>query len=338
MTSYASATDTMRAPMLICRPGQPGGVPGPVVPLVVLDDHRAPLAQPRQQPGCHLCTVGGVRLEQHPLGLGGLARLVQQGGRHVQLADVVQDRGPPQQVTVPRGDAHLFGQQVGEHPDALGVPAGGAVVDAQRGHQRQDLPRHRTRVRPGVPDPLELLLDRAPADRVAGDPEPGGRPVREEHGQVQQGDQRESLAGQPVDDQEHQRRHDDEDGKTDDLAEESGRGRQGGSDGVRGAEGCQDGGAEDGDPHQPGDATSAGPPGLLVVRRQATPVFDHIFTSMVGVAQSMGRPGEQGVVAEPSDSRPDRGTAVSVPLTAPGPTGQREVMSTSRSVLGLRAG
>ena len=59
------------------RSGQPGGVAGAVVALVVLDDHRSPLAEPREQRVGDLGAVQRVRPEHRPLVLGGLAGLVE---------------------------------------------------------------------------------------------------------------------------------------------------------------------------------------------------------------------------------------------------------------------
>ena len=204
--------------------GQPARVARAVVPLVVLDDHVAPLAQPRQQRSGDLRAVRRVRAQQGPLLVGGLARLVEDRRRHAQLADVVQDRGPAQQVAVTCGDVHRLGDEVGEHPHPFGVTAGRPVVRAQGGDQPEDLPRGDRWVGARFPDPGELLLDRAVANGVARDREARGCAVGEEHAQLEQRDQRQGAPGDPVDHDERRRRHGNEDREVPGLFDPAPRG------------------------------------------------------------------------------------------------------------------
>ena len=81
----------------------------------------------------------GVRLELLPFPRVGAARLVQDPGRHVDLADVVQQRGPPEPVAVWLREPQLARDEIREGPHPLAVSAGLPVVGRERGDEREDL-------------------------------------------------------------------------------------------------------------------------------------------------------------------------------------------------------
>ena len=96
-----------------------------------------------------------------------------------QLADVVKQRGPAQSRAVARCELHLFSDEVREDANTLGVTAGLAVVDAERGHQLE----HRLHVRdlatgdPFVVSLLKLTLKVFGLADATGDSETLGRLV-----------------------------------------------------------------------------------------------------------------------------------------------------------------
>ena len=153
MTSYASATETMRAPRLIPRPARPGGYPVPSYRswCSTITAPHSP-SHGSSAPAISAPCAGWARRTTHSSAVG-LPGLLSRVVGHPQLADVVQDRGPAQQVAVASRDPHLLGEQVGEHPDPLGVAAGRPVVRAERGDQREDLAGDGAGVGAGVARP-----------------------------------------------------------------------------------------------------------------------------------------------------------------------------------------
>ena len=89
------------------------GVAGAVVTLVVLLDGLGPLSQPREQRPGETSPLERVAVDDLPLLLGELRRLVQDVGVDGQLADVVQQGGPAQAVAVGGGQLELVGDEVG---------------------------------------------------------------------------------------------------------------------------------------------------------------------------------------------------------------------------------
>src|SRR3954470_5695202 len=178
MTSYASATLTMRAPRQISAPASPCGYPAP--------SHRSwcwtiTSPQPSSQPisGAAISApCAGVLPDDVPLLRRRLAVLVEQFGRDAQLSDVVQQCRPAQPVTVALGKRHPLGDQVGERPDAFGVTAGLPVVLGERADQCEDaLGRLLDRL---VLRGLEQLAQSARAARAARELGAGWGVVRED--------------------------------------------------------------------------------------------------------------------------------------------------------------
>ena len=76
-------------------------------------------------------------MEGGPFLLGGAAVLVDDLHRHVDLADVVQQRGPTEAVHVVSAEAQLVADQRGVGLDPLTVGAGACVVRGEGRHQVQ---------------------------------------------------------------------------------------------------------------------------------------------------------------------------------------------------------
>ena len=138
MTSNASATDDDAARERDVHPGDPVGVALPVEALVVLTRGEHPLAQPGREAADPAVAVRRVPAHVFPLFGREPALLVQDGGRHVELADVVQQRGPVQLRGALFVEAELLSDQVGVGAYPFAVAAGHPVVPADRADECDD--------------------------------------------------------------------------------------------------------------------------------------------------------------------------------------------------------
>ena len=193
--------------------GQSEGVAPAVVALVVLDDGVGPRSEPvgqwRGEPG----SFQGMSLQESPFCGVGLARLVQDGRGHGELADVVEQGRPPEPVLVGLGQLEFVGDHVGEDADSFGVAPGQSVVPVERGSQGQDvLGGHRWFVELGslLAALGQLALEGPGAPGPPGHGHPRGGMVREDHGHAQQGGQREGPTSQAVRQCVHQSGHSDD--------------------------------------------------------------------------------------------------------------------------------
>lgn len=121
------------------------------------------------------------------LRVGELAFLVQDLGRHRQLADVMQQHTPAQPVHVPLGQPHLAADQLGMGPHTLGVASGEAFVSSELGDERDGMlgrVLHRVaRERLARPQLLHCAASKCQA-------EPRGSVVREHQRHLEQRRQR----------------------------------------------------------------------------------------------------------------------------------------------------
>jgi hypothetical protein len=137
---------------------------------VVVADGVRPFAEPAPHGLHQLLTEERVTAKLLPLLVGRLARLVQDLGADLELADVVQQRRPVEPVEVVAGQPELPSEAVavGAHP--LGVTPRKAVVDVKCGDELQQQLRRLLRGpsaagRPERGEALLEALDRAGAQR-----------------------------------------------------------------------------------------------------------------------------------------------------------------------------
>ena len=134
--------------------------------LVMIGDRVRPLTQPpaqrRGQPGSDF----GVAAYQRPLLLARAPRLVEDLRRHLELADVVQQRRPVQPVDLVTVKAKLLRDHLRIRAHPLGMPARHVIVRTQRRHEpEQPLGGLHRRVRVRAPPGLLEAL-RGPVARV----------------------------------------------------------------------------------------------------------------------------------------------------------------------------
>jgi hypothetical protein len=177
-----------------------------VVLLVVVQDPAAPLAEPRHQRRRQVGPGLRVGLDPVELAVVELARLVEDGRGDAHLADVVQQGRPAQPVAVVGVQLELGAEHVAEHAHPLGVPAGAAVVRAERRDEveHQLAGGHRLGVRPAPEQLRARLADR----RLPAELEPRRRPVREDHRQLEDQGQRQQAPRAALD---HDGHHDGDD-------------------------------------------------------------------------------------------------------------------------------
>jgi hypothetical protein len=156
-----------------------------VPPLMVVADRLDPLAEPLAQRRDQRLAEERMPLELLPLLVARLAGLVEDPGADLELADVVQQRGPVQVVEVLTVQPQLSSEAVGVGPHAFRVAAGKRIVRIECCDQlQQDLGgflRRRRLARP--PEPFFEALDSARPHR---DPEPRRRLVREDQREPEQ--------------------------------------------------------------------------------------------------------------------------------------------------------
>lgn len=208
--------------------GQPCRVARPVPALVVGDDRLPARAQPAEQGPAVLRADLGVAPDHAPLLLVQRSRLVQDRRGDLQLADVVEERGPAQPIACGLVVAELRGEQVGVHAHALGVPTRRTVVVLQRGHEDQDPGDGLHRVaRLGIDarllQPLEQPLGARTARR---DPQPRRRLAGEGQRHAQKPRERQESGGQPFDQRRTSETPQDQRHPPRDRAQRAGRRRQ----------------------------------------------------------------------------------------------------------------
>jgi hypothetical protein len=113
----------------------------------------------------------------------------------------VQQRGPPEPVTVGGRQVELLGEHVGERANPFGVPARLAVMRRERGDERQDgLSRaSRIAVEAVLTSFLYALLQDADVAGLPRELEPRRHVVGEGEREVQQGDEGEQTPRDPLD-------------------------------------------------------------------------------------------------------------------------------------------
>ena len=103
--------------------------------LVVVCDRVRPLAEPRAQRRGEAGAELGMAADQLPLRVRRAPGLVEDLGRHLELADVVQQRGPVEAVDVVAAEPELLRDHLRVGADALGVAARQPVVRAELGDE-----------------------------------------------------------------------------------------------------------------------------------------------------------------------------------------------------------
>ena len=188
--------------------GQAVRVSVTVEALVVFARGPAPVTQPGPQADEPL--VARRRVVSHLLPLFGceLALLVEDLGRYVELADVVQQRGPVQARRALRVETELLADEVGVGPHPFAVPACQAVVAADRPEERDDgfgglLRRGERLLRVRVRDRTFEGATRAGLQR---DREAGGRVIGEHERHAEDRRERQQATDLAVDDPQRERR------------------------------------------------------------------------------------------------------------------------------------
>ncbi len=183
------------------RAAQPARIAAAVEMLVVLQDDVAvpvePTGERRREPGADR----RMEPQRLPFPFGRLSRLAQQLRRHLELADVVDQRRPAQPVAGGGGQLHLGGDHVGEDPHPLAVPPGHPIVTGQRRHEREDRGRRCDRFCVG--DARRQQLQMPQRAGLAGDPPTRGRLAGKQDRELEQRGQRQQPpklpAGRPGD-------------------------------------------------------------------------------------------------------------------------------------------
>ena len=151
---------------------EPPRIARTVEAFVVLFDTAGPLPEPRHQRCYPRLPCRRVTLQDLPLTSGRLPCFVQDFGRNLELAEIVQHRAPPQEAPFLVGKPHLLCDHVGKRTDLLAMAACLAVMAIERLDERErlnggrlgvrrqpvltELGKHLFRLR-GVPDPQRDL-------------------------------------------------------------------------------------------------------------------------------------------------------------------------------------
>ncbi len=98
---------------------------------MVLGDGRCPGAEPPRQWRSQALAFQGMSEEDLPLGIIGLARLVQHRSGDGEFADVMKEGRPTQPIPIGRGKLQLVGDQVRQGPYTFGMTASQAVMFVQ---------------------------------------------------------------------------------------------------------------------------------------------------------------------------------------------------------------
>jgi hypothetical protein len=115
----------------------------------------------------------------------------------VDLADVVEERCPPESVPIRLRKPELPREEVGERSDALAVSPGLPIVCRERGHEREDLGRRSGgfRIHAVLTRLTDTAFELADVARAACHREAGRRAVREDEGESEEhGERQEALA------------------------------------------------------------------------------------------------------------------------------------------------
>ena len=184
---------------------EPVRVARSVPALVVVADRVRPRAEPVAHRCDELCAERRVAAEDSPLVLGGAAALGENLARHLELADVMQKRGPVQEVELVARQSELLADQDGVRTYPLAVAARQPVVDVQRRDQLEQPPSCLTSCgRLGgclrVGDAFRQVFHRP---GTHGDLESGRCFVREDERQLQQGSEWQQPARDAVDGDQH---------------------------------------------------------------------------------------------------------------------------------------
>jgi hypothetical protein len=149
--------------------------------LVVVPDRPGPIAQPFVERLDERLAVQGMAAQLLPLVVGGLAGLVQDLRADVELADVMEERGPVEAVELLGRQAELLAEAVRVGADPLGVTTRDLVVDVElAGQLKQDLRGLlRTRRLVRLAQEAQPLLEALDGARAQGQPEPRRGLVRE---------------------------------------------------------------------------------------------------------------------------------------------------------------
>ena len=198
------------------------GIAGAVESLVVLADRVQPVAEPRLEGLGEALAFEGVTLDDVPFTRVELARLVEDGRRDGELPDVVEERAPPQAVGVLGREPQLLGDELGERPNTLRVPASASVVRVERSGEHHDLFRTE-RVAADGADLLDPLGECTPAPRAERDTEPGRSFVGEDQRQAQQDRERQQATRDTIHAEERDHRRDEDRAEPEDRLDGSRR-------------------------------------------------------------------------------------------------------------------
>ena len=98
-------------------------IPASVPPFVVLISGMHGISEPRRQWGKDPTTFGRVIAKHRPLRLARPTGTVENRGRHGELAHVMEDRPPPQALSLFGIQSQFLAQLLAIGPNAFGVPA-----------------------------------------------------------------------------------------------------------------------------------------------------------------------------------------------------------------------
>ena len=205
------------------RAGELVGVARAVPLLVVLADAVPPGAEPVLQRLGEASAGRRVARKDRPLLGVGPALQVEDLGGHGDLAEVVEQRRPPELLQLLLVEADLGSDQLGVGADAFGVTASQTVVAAEGGDHRHDLRSHVLRLdrQAALVDLTQPLLEIAGARGTQRRAQALRRLVRECEGEAQQ----EGERGEPLHRHaggDHGSGRDGEDGEQSDDAEHHG--------------------------------------------------------------------------------------------------------------------
>ena len=182
--------------------GQARGVAGAVPAFMVLAGGQPPVTQPALQRLHQLGADLGVELDGLPLGVVETVGLGEDGSGYGQLADVVTQGSPVQELAIGRRQVQLLADEVGVGPHPLGVAAGQALVLAQCVDEHQQLRGRLGRVAAETleAEVLHLLFELAHRSRAQSDSEARRCVVGEHQRHAEQVGERHEAAGDPLGD------------------------------------------------------------------------------------------------------------------------------------------
>lgn len=189
--------------------GQAPGVAITIPSLMVLGCRPLPPVEPAI--GAHEVAGGRRRVIRDHLPLVGVraAGLVEKFFRHVELANVMQQRSPPKPAHLIGSQAHFLPNELAVRPHPFRVPPRLAVVRADLVYESK---RHLARqlrvveLLSAFSKLRQLLLGPAGTSVSQGEPEPGRGFIREDEAELEERDQRQEAPGNPVSAEQHDRR------------------------------------------------------------------------------------------------------------------------------------